>query len=296
MQMQMSDLFKGFLTDIGIDRKYIEWFASPIAMERFQTCEEGNLKLCYERIMLAQAIRNFREVVFFSRKTKEEIDNYIQYRCKDGCDGLINIEDEFGGHFIYTCNKINASYCLLSQFNRETIELKQNTLEVFKPNVIPFEYQIANIKGVNAGIKVAFNKYLKEVLESGITIYGSTGNGKTSLFYLAIKELLLKKEIPYFLTISQFFTAILKENEIVVKKLLDSKYLFIDDVGTEYKQEFATSQFDTIICDRYARGLFTSFTMNLSDGQFKKNYPRIYDRQKKTNKGFQIIGPSMRGK
>jgi DNA replication protein DnaC len=299
----MLSAFNGFLTDIGIDRRIILWFASPVAVERYENCEEGNLKLCYEKIMIAQAIRNFREFIFFQKKKEQEfdLDEYIQSKCKEYCKGNFEISDEFGKSFVYTCEKIHSSYCKLSEFNREVLQLKSNTIEAFKPRDIPFEYNVANIKGIDASIKGKFEKYLKDVLVNGITIYGSLGNGKTCLFYLIIKELLLKRnsdgglEIPFFITISDFFTAVVKDNAEVVKKLLDTKYLLIDDLGSEYKNEWGSSQFDNIVCNRFTEGKLTSFNTNLNDDQFKKNYPRIYDRQRKTNKVLTLIGPSMRG-
>lgn len=280
------------IDQLGTTREEILKHASK-AMEAMAEAAEDKLKGIYDRLLILQALRNWREWHFFHQHPIINMDEFTVKNCQENCGGSFKIFDE-AGYFWYTCQKQDLNYCKLSQENREKLEAGKRTIRAFSPFVTPEDYAKTIWDRVNQTAKNKIGKYMPMIAMNGVTLYGGIGTGKTSIFYLLIKELTKRNADIFFITVSQFFTAFIKEQEEPLKRILGSKYLFIDDIGTEYKSDYGSAQFESICCNRFAEGKITNFSTNLKIEEFQKAYPRTFDRQKASNMRINVPGESLR--
>lgn len=140
----------------------------------------------------------------------------------------------------------------------------------------------------------------------GLFLVGSVGTGKTSILaYIAYR---LARYAGYnrspsepenseywqsavfdklkFITATGLFNMFFgwRDNDIadMIKKLVESPILMIDDLGREYRSDFPTSRFEEFIEHRYANELTTIVTSNIAPGALMemKEFERIVDRFK----------------
>lgn len=133
-------------------------------------------------------------------------------------------------------------------------------------------------------------KWLVGRYKTGLMLFGTVGNGKTTLSAAISRLISMLYESPYLherkgvRTVSALeLAALAKDNPDKFAGLKQAELLVIDDVGVEpavvkvWGNEI--SPFTEIMYYRYDRQLWTLVTTNLDDEDFYKRYgPRLADR------------------
>ncbi len=138
-----------------------------------------------------------------------------------------------------------------------------------------------------------------------ILIYGETGLGKTFLTNCIAKELLDRKHSVLYLSSNQLFEDVLgnfymknkSELEDLYKYIYNCELLIIDDLGTEFLNDFVRSQLFEIINKRSTGGLSTLISTNLPISELGARYSdRIFSRIVADYTIFNIYGDNIRWK
>ena len=139
--------------------------------------------------------------------------------------------------------------------------------------------------------------------KGNILIYGETGLGKTFLTNCIAKELLDRGHSVLYLSANQLFETVLSgyllnkkfELEDLYKYIYNSELLVIDDLGTEFTNNFVLSQLFEIINQRSCLGRATLISTNLSIQQLRDRYSeRIMSRIVDNYTVFYIYGDNIR--
>ncbi|MCM1293046.1 MAG: hypothetical protein NC111_06610 [Bacteroides sp.] len=129
----------------------------------------------------------------------------------------------------------------------------------------------------------------------GIWLYGSVGNGKTTMLYAIMRLIELLGNKGYFKYMGQYFyphvrfktatevVALREESKREFNDFIDNSIVAIDDVGNEPKEILEYGNVITpmveLISQRYKVQAYTLVTSNLSPAQIKDKYDeRISDR------------------
>jgi len=148
---------------------------------------------------------------------------------------------------------------------------------------------------------------------SGFIISGGVGVGKTMSLIYIYKQIIsnLSKEIRekedifscdlnrFSKRIQVFFAPRLFSSLHNAEKINTSNFIIIDDIGREYAEPFALSQFEVFIEDIYKRkDVNLIITTNLSLTQFRdrEGWARINDRLMEICSWIEIKGESRRHK
>ena len=107
---------------------------------------------------------------------------------------------------------------------------------------------------------------------SNLYLYGDTGIGKTFLSNCIAKELMDKEYSVLYFSASKFFSSLAKhafdKQDVDAQNMFELIYncdcLIIDDLGTEYTNNFIASQFFTCINERLLNSRSTIISTNLS--------------------------------
>lgn len=151
--------------------------------------------------------------------------------------------------------------------------------------------------------KQALDKLIAAMLKTrkGIILTGNVGVGKTMDLVYIIRRIVENAqgwfnigEIRYFFAPDLF--TVLHEGQQVI--LGHTRYFFIDDVGREYIEPFALSQFEALIEKIYSANITLVITTNLTVAQLvqREGWERIIDRMRETCNVLKIAGNSMRHK
>ncbi len=281
------------IDDLGISFDELLNFTSKEIREKWENEKDDQLKAIYKRLLVMYAVRNYREKRFLEKNLIDEKFT-LKYGCRKNCDKTYKLQDEFGW-FWYSCKFSEMPFCKISEENKRKEIMEQKKKKAFYPFNIPPDFDKVTLKGCVGMVQRKVQNYLeKMVQEKGLTVYGGTGTGKTSIFYLVVKKLIDLEKDVLFLTINQIFTAYMKHQDDLIKRILNADYLMVDDLGREYNAEYGMAMFDTCICDRYANQKITSFNMNITKEQFLEKYPRVFDRQIPSNVKIIITGESLR--
>lgn len=159
-----------------------------------------------------------------------------------------------------------------------------------------------NIQNVVSKAQQFINGFGGSVAEN-LLIYGNAGVGKTFLVNCICKELLDRGHSVLYLSSLELFNLLAKysfsknstEKEEGLESIVDSELLVIDDLGTEYTNDFSTSQLFYVINERHLRNKSTIISTNLSFENIKATYnERIFSRLMSFYKLLKIIGKDIR--
>jgi len=142
----------------------------------------------------------------------------------------------------------------------------------------------------------------------GFIFHGNAGVGKSLLMKrICIRALKLFSKYDYplvknivFMPMGIYMTKV-RENfqdaNSVETNCLESQFLYLDDIGTEYKTEFANEKLFTLLDYRVAKELPTFITTNLSLSEIKNTYgERIHSRINELCVPIQVRGDDQRKK
>jgi DNA replication protein DnaC len=146
-------------------------------------------------------------------------------------------------------------------------------------------YRNATWDKVEGGEKI-YHALRKEFLADehkprGLFVSGNIGVGKTCLLALCARFLIQNwNAVTHYIPAGALFDLYFEKNTGVVNALMQSEFLFIDDIGRAYSADFPVSKFETFIEHRYANLLptFISSDMSLDDLRKKNGFERIGDR------------------
>lgn len=136
-----------------------------------------------------------------------------------------------------------------------------------------------------------------------ILIYGETGLGKTFLTNCIAKELLDTGHSVLYLSANELFESVLADYlinrktdlEDLYKYIYNSELLIIDDLGTEFTNNFVLPQLFEIINKRKLTGKSTLISTNLSMKQLRDRYSeRIMSRIIADYTVFNFYGDNIR--
>ena len=160
-----------------------------------------------------------------------------------------------------------------------------------------------NITDVLHDAKVFVRDFKSGGGNGNILIYGETGLGKTFLSNCIAKEILDKGHTVLYLSSNELFERILgpfligKKSELadIYRLLYDCELLIIDDLGTEYTNDFVRTQFFEIINQRILLSRSTLISTNLGLKQISENYTeRVMSRLIAEYNVFYLYGTNIR--
>jgi DNA replication protein DnaC len=136
----------------------------------------------------------------------------------------------------------------------------------------------------------------------GLILKGPVGTMKTSLAVAVLQQHLSLGGsglfVPMVSLLDNIFTMKERNKEDWIRyeeKIRNTGLLVLDDLGSEYHQEWVLSKVDSIISERYNRMRPIIVTTNLSDKELTGKYAeRIIDRLRSTAKVINFTGRSLR--
>ena len=151
-----------------------------------------------------------------------------------------------------------------------------------------YAYDEKVLEKMRANVAMAKN-YVKNFAKSkdNLLLIGSTGTGKTHISTAIARELIHKGyDVIYDSTqniVSDFeadrFKSSYGNYESKSEKYLDCQLLIIDDLGTEFTNQFTVSALYNLLNTRQNKGLPTIISTNLSPDELARKYEdRIYSR------------------
>lgn len=163
-----------------------------------------------------------------------------------------------------------------------------------KNNHLPWNfYDLAEIKfrpDIDADSWKMLTSYNEFNDQFGFIFYGNAGVGKSLLMKrLCIRALKLYAPYDYslnknivFMPLAFYMAKVRKnidETNDFEERCLEAHFLYLDDIGTEYKTDFANEKLFTLLDYRASNGLKTFITTNLSILELKNVYgERIQSR------------------
>ena len=139
----------------------------------------------------------------------------------------------------------------------------------FKKAIIDLLYEQSNLKEILK--KENFSNFALDYYSTNF-LYGDVGVGKTFLSNCIAKELMDKEYSVLYFSASKFFSSLAKhafdKQDVDAQNMFELIYncdcLIIDDLGTEYTNNFIASQFFTCINERLLNSRSTIISTNLS--------------------------------
>lgn len=147
----------------------------------------------------------------------------------------------------------------------------------------------------------------------GIWLYGSVGNGKTTMLYAIMRLIDLLGNKGYFKYMGEYFSprvrfkaatdvvSLRQENKRDFNDFIEQSIIALDDVGNEPKEILEYGNVITPMVDllmyRYKVQAFTMVTSNLSPSQIKDKYDeRVADRCREMFAAIKFVNPTYRKK
>lgn len=229
-------------------------------------------------------------------------------------------------HDIYTCpicedtGSVNGARCkcynqkvidnlyeqsnlrgILARENFNTFDLSYYSKDAHNDmQFSPYE----NICNVVKKLKKYVAEFGKEsAMKRNILFYGETGLGKTFLTNCVAKEILDNGHSVLYLSANDIFENLIgkylinheADLEDLYKLVYNCKLLIIDDLGTEYTNDFVRSQLFEIINKRELSGLATIISTNLNMSELDARYSqRVVSRIIDGYNIFNIYGHNIR--
>lgn len=154
---------------------------------------------------------------------------------------------------------------------------------------IPIKYRDFNLSKIDTPdatpLVQSIRKYLNNIRTfkekgRGIYLWGNTGNAKTALSCVILMEALRQGYTAYFTDLSKCMDLITdgwhddESKADFTRRILNSDFLVIDDVGKEYKSKtgFLEAHFDQIFRERANNLLPTVLTSNLAPTDIATDY------------------------
>lgn len=161
----------------------------------------------------------------------------------------------------------------------------------------PFQKELARAKAYAEN----FGEYFEKGI--GILFMGPVGTMKSSMSVAIAQYLIKRNKSALFIPMAELF-----DNLMTMSKQKDSSeflafenklehvsLLILDDLGTEYPNDWIRNKVDAIISKRYNKMLPIIITTNLKPGEIKGRYQeRVYDRLKGTSLVITVAAESMR--
>ena len=250
---------------------------STTGMLIFKTaCMGGDITPIKERNKELQAKR--RELIKALGYPADYTD--LKYSCKDCSDtGFIDGTK--------TC------HCLKAEIVKERIAasamgklLEKQSFDNFDLEWYAYDEKAKERMKVNLAIAKNYVRDFAKKQDS-LLLIGSTGTGKTHISTAIARELIYKGyDVIYDSTqniISDFeddrFRSSYGREENKSEKYIDCRLLIIDDLGTEFSNQFTLSTLYNLLNTRQNKGLPTIISTNLSPEELAKKYEdRIYSR------------------
>ncbi len=131
-----------------------------------------------------------------------------------------------------------------------------------------------------------YAQYFTEKPSANLFLTGPTGLGKTFLSLAIAKEVLAKgvdvlyvSALDLFRELQDDYYNAAKQNALTLDDVLSNGLLIIDDLGSEYFNQFVPSALFNIIESRLNHGKATIINTNLSAAELEKRYARrVYSR------------------
>lgn len=146
-----------------------------------------------------------------------------------------------------------------------------------------------------------FDEYRKKGI--GLILSGPVGVMKTSMAAALVQEALRNGRSALFVPMAELFDRLITMNKGLDNaefmrfegQLKDSRLLVLDDLGTEYPNDWIRNKVDAIISYRYNRMYPICITTNLNKDEILGRYQeRVYDRLKSTSIAIGFTSTSQR--
>lgn len=146
-----------------------------------------------------------------------------------------------------------------------------------------------------------FDEYYRQGV--GILFMGPVGTMKSSMSVAIAQYIMQHKRSAFFIPLAELFDTLMtmskkRDNEEYLafeRRLNTTSLLILDDLGTEYPNDWIRNKVDAIISKRYNKMLPMIVTTNLKPGEIKGRYQeRVYDRLKGTSLVITVAAESMR--
>lgn len=146
-----------------------------------------------------------------------------------------------------------------------------------------------------------FGEYEKKGI--GLLFLGPVGSMKTSLAVAVMQEVMRQGYSAYFIPLAELFDSLVtlskqRDHEEFVKyqeRLRTTSLLVLDDLGTEYPNDWIRNKVDAIISRRYNEMKPTIITSNLRIGEMTDQYQaRVCDRIKGASIVIKVTTPESR--
>lgn len=188
------------------------------------------------------------------------------------------------GKFIYVFE--NTEYTLAKD-NIVRVVLKEksndNLKYLFAPQNENLIINISKQQILNENKVNILKKFISNIDErSGMFINGQVGSGKTFTMMQMAKILIDKKKYVSFISFYQYMKFILdNKDRTFIDSILNSNFLFIDDLGAENVSNFYLQELFFVIDYRYRFNLPTTFTSNFTLEELYSKYASVDESQAK---------------
>ena len=175
----------------------------------------------------------------------------------------------------------------------------------------PCNFQIMEHYGISPELSKAFTRarqyaenfdtYYKK--GTGVIFMGPVGTMKTSMAVAVAQYVMRHGRSAFFIPMAELFDQLITMSKqrdnteflVFEERLRTTSLLILDDLGTEYPNDWIRNKVDAIISARYNRMLPVIITTNLAPGDIYGRYQeRVYDRLKGVSLVIGINGESKR--
>lgn len=178
------------------------------------------------------------------------------------------------------CKGLDLTHACYQKYFTEVAKVEAN---------VPIKYRMFTLEDIkapeSAPVVSKIKRYVRQLPDHktkglGVYLWGNTGNAKTALASIVLMAALEQGYTAYFTDLMKCMDSITEgwNDEDVkadfIKRILNSEFLVIDDVGREYKSKsgFTEAHFDMIFRERANNLLPTILTSNLAPSDIATDY------------------------